>query len=242
MDHKKTPREGIPPESGLPAKPARILVVDDHPMIRKAICAAIEVQPDMTCCGEAASAKEALAMIEQAGADLAVVDISMPACDGIELIRALKARWPALLVLVFSMHDENRYAERALHAGASGYVMKEDTPERFILGLRTVLKGQLFVSQRVLTAMLNGVGKNPRRPAGPNGMEWLSRREIQVFEEVGRGLSTAAIAQRYDISAKTVDTHRSHVKHKLGLATAADLIHAAIRWVDRSTGSNETRV
>jgi DNA-binding NarL/FixJ family response regulator len=211
----------------------RVLVVDDHPLMRKAVRAMIDAQPDMVSCDEAASGNEALEKIESAGAELAVVDISMPGGDGIDLIRDLKTRRSNLPVLVFSMHDEMLYAERAIRAGASGYVMKQDPPERLILGLRMVLKGELFVSQRLASSLLTGYMGGGRSPGARRGVESLSDRELQVFEGIGAGLSTSSLAQKFGISSKTVDTYRSHIKRKLGLKNANELVHAAVRWVER---------
>jgi DNA-binding NarL/FixJ family response regulator len=236
MLNKKSPgARAHSPET--PARPVRVLVVDDHPLMRKAVRATIDAQPDMASCGEAASRNEALEKIEKTGAELAVVDISMPGGDGIDLIRDLKARRSTLLVLVFSMHDEMLYAERAIRAGASGYVMKQDPPERLVLGLRTVLKGELFVSQRLASSLLNVFMGGGRRPRARTGMESLSDRELQIFVAIGGGLSTSGIAEKLGISPKTVDTYRSHIKRKLGLKNANELVHAAVRWVESEASS-----
>ncbi len=232
--NNKTPVD-VCRDSGSSPKRTRVLIVDDHPLMRKAIRTMVDAQPDMASCGEASSVNEALEAIAAERAELAVVDISMPDGDGIDLIREIKKRWPGLPVLVFSMHDEMLYAERAIRAGASGYVMKQAPPERLVLGLRAVNKGEMFVSQQLATAMLNIFVAGSPRSVSRTGVELLSNRELQVFRGIGEGLSTVGLAQKYGISSKTVDTYRGHIKRKLGLKNANGLVHMAVRWVDKES-------
>lgn len=232
MLKRKEPKAAQQRCAGGTRKPSRVLIVDDHPLIRKGVRALIDVQSDMTSCGEAASANEAQVQVDKTRPDIAVVDVSLPGNSGIELIRDLKARHPELPILVLSMHDEMLYAEQTMRAGARGYVMKQEPPERLLEGLRTVLKGQLFVSQRLASTMLNAfVGGLP--PAnGRNGMQSLSVRELQVFEGIGGGMSTQQLGRKYGVSPKTIETYRAHIKHKLCLTTGNALVHAAVRWME----------
>lgn len=216
-------------------KPARVLIVDDHPFIRKGIRAAIDNQADMVVCGEAAAPRQALAQIEETRPDIAIVDISLPETSGYELIRDIKLRHPALPILVLSMHDEKLYAERAMRSGASGYVMKDEPPQKLLEGLRAVLKGQLSVSRSLANSMLNAYVNSSCRTKEQTGIQALSTRELQVFEGIGSGMSTQQLGRKYCISPKTIETYRSHIKRKLGLATGNDLIHAAVRWVENES-------
>lgn len=213
-------------------KPYQVLIIDDHPLIRKGVCAVIDMQSDMRCCGEAASVQEAMDLLEKTTPNIVVVDISLPCGCGIDLIHDVKLRYKKLPMLVFSMHDEMLYAERALRAGAGGYVMKNESPERLVEGLRAVLNGELFVSHRVAAKIMGAFVRNSSGLSKRYGMELLSARELQVFEGIGCGMSTIQIGTKYFISPKTVETYRLHIKHKLGLVTGNDLVHAAVRWVE----------
>ena len=232
MLKRKEPKAAQPHCAGGMLKPARVLVVDDHPLIRKGVRALIDGQSDMTSCGEAASANEARVQVDKTRPDIVVVDISLPGNGGIELIRDLQACHPKLPILVLSMHDEMLYAEQAMRAGAKGYVMKQEPPERLLAGLRAVQKGDLFVSQRLTSTMLNVfVGGSPRMN-GRNGLSSLSVRELQVFEGIGGGMSTQQLGQKYGVSPKTIETYRAHIKRKLGLTTGNELVHAAVHWME----------
>lgn len=230
---KKEPKAAQPHCATGTLKPTRVLIVDDHPLIRKGLRALIDGQSDMKSCGEAADANEAHVQVDQTNPDVVIVDISLPGNSGIDLIRDLKVRHPKLPMLVLSMHDEMLYAEQAMRAGARGYVMKQEPPERLIEGLRTVMKGELFVSQRMASTMLNTFVAGSARTNGRSGMELLSVRELQVFEGIGTGMSTQQLGQQYNISPKTIETYRMHIKRKLGLTTGNELVHAAVRWMER---------
>ena len=232
MLKRKEPKAAQQRCAGGTRKPVRVLIVDDHPLIRKGVRALIDGQSDMTSCGEAASANDARVQVDKTRPDIVIMDVSLPGNSGIELIRDLKVHHPDLPILVLSMHDEMLYAEQAMRAGAKGYVMKQEPPERLLEGLRTVLKGQLFVSQHMASAMLNTfVGSSPRAK-GHNGMQSLSVRELQVFEGIGGGMSTQQLGQKYGVSPKTIETYRMHIKRKLGLITGNALVHAAVRWME----------
>jgi len=209
-----------------------VLIVDDHPLMRKAIRAMIDAQTDMRTCGEAASAKEALEQAVETRPDLVLTDLSLPDGSGLDLIRDLKERHPQLPVVVLSMHDELLYAERVMRAGAAGYLMKHEPPERLMEGLRTVLRGESFFSPRVAASVMNTfVGGSPRS-GKQGGMESLSDRELQMFVGIGGGLSTRQLAEKCGISPKTVETYRCNIKRKLRLNKGHDLLHAALRWVE----------
>jgi DNA-binding NarL/FixJ family response regulator len=209
----------------------RIVVVDDHPIVRLGIRQMVATQPDLTISGEAASAAEAL-QLAKARPDLAIVDLSLEDDSGLNLIRALAEITPVTRVLVLSMHDEALFAERALRAGAHGYIMKQEAIDGLIGAIREVLAGRLFVSKQMSQRLLERLGQDaPLAPGGRLGS--LTDRELEVFELIGRGLSTAAIADRLDVSVKTIETYRANIKSKLDLKDATDLIRFATAWTER---------
>ena len=179
-------------------------------------------------CGEADNAADTLRLLPESQADLALVDISLPGNSGIDLIRDIQTLKPGFPIVVFSMHDETLYGERALRAGARGYVMKQDSPDRLLEAIRTVLAGHVFVGENLKDSLLSSIiVTNDHKRIG---VERLSNRELQVFEHIGRGLSTAEIAAQLNLSPKTVETYRAHIKRKLGLKDGNHLLQAAIRW------------
>lgn len=208
----------------------RVLIVDDHPLVRQGVSTLISQQPDLTVCGEAASAHEALEVLAEARPDLAIVDLALADSSGLDLIKDMQLRCPEVLVLVLSMRDEGFYAERVLRAGARGYITKEEGREKIIEGIRKVLAGQIYVSEKMATKVMGRiVGGAPG--SGGEAMDQLTDRELEIFELIGQGLATREIAQRLHISPKTVDSHREHIKQKLQVLTAADLSKHAIQWV-----------
>lgn len=211
--------------------PARILVVDDHPIVRLGIRQMVELDPGLSICGESDSAAEALELARTAGADLAIVDLSLGQGAGLELIRALHEAMPDLPVLVLSMHDEALFAERALKAGARGYIMKHEAISGLTGAIRRVLSGDICVSDRMAQNILGRVSQSSPPSAG--SLKNLTDRELEVFDLIGRGLSTAAIAEQLRISVKTVETYRSNIKTKLNLKDGADLIRFAATWAGR---------
>ena len=221
----------------LSADTRRLLVVDDHPVTRRGLAELISNEPDLAVTGNAASAAEALIQLRAAPFDLAIVDISLRGVSGIDLLKDLKIHWPKIPVLVFSTHDELLYAERVLHAGARGYVMKQEAPERIIAAIRQVLNGGLYVSEavnaRILGKMLHG-----SRDAGAPGnvIDLLSNRELEVFRLLGQGRGTRDIAREMHVSVKTVETYRAHIKQKLQLTTAPELMRVAIEWLHAAEG------
>ncbi|HUU59773.1 MAG TPA: response regulator transcription factor [Phycisphaerae bacterium] len=222
----------------------RILLVDSHPITRKGLSLLIERIPDMTVCGEAESAKDALEAIEELKPDLAVVEISLRDSSGIDLVADLRARYPSLIVLVLSMQNETLYAERVLRAGAKGYVLKDEPVEQVLVAIRRVLAGGVYLSETLASGLLAGmVGDSS--PSGSLSIERLSNRELQVFELIGQGLGTREIAERLDLSFKTIESHRENIKKKLHLQDANHLLHEAFLWREcrlrhRSPGSVET--
>lgn len=216
-------------KTGAKAK-SRILLVDDHPIVRDGLGQLIRREADMTVCGEAASAEEAVGAVTRLKPDLAIVDITLGGVNGIELIKNLKAIRPSLPVLVLSMHDESHYAERALRAGASGYVMKREARAHIMEAIRTVLSGDDYVSEKmqknIVHQYLHGIGSKETSP-----IDLLSDREVEVLNLLGAGLSSKDIAHRLHLSQKTVDSHRTHLKEKLNLKGAQELVRFAFDWV-----------
>ncbi len=225
----------MPPDEP-PAEPTRILVVDDHPIMRAGLAQLIGEEPDLAVCGEAADAHGALEAVETLQPDLAIVDITLKDSSGIDLIKDLRVRRPKLPVLVLSMHDEMFYAERALRAGARGYVTKSEVADRIIEAVRKVLAGEVYVSGKVADKMISSmVGGRSDPKAFP--IDRLTDRELQVLELIGEGLQTREIAGRLHVSVKTVDAHREHIKRKLDLDGANELVKYAVQWVQFERGS-----
>ena len=210
---------------------ARIFLVDDHPLVREWLTSLIHQQPDLAVCGEAASAAQALDGMAATRPDLAVVDISLEGGSGIELIKRLKALHPDVSVIVLSMHDEDLYAERALRAGARGYINKRETATRIVVAIREVLQGRLYLSDRLMATFAERfVGG--KIPTGGPPVGLLSDRELEVFELLGEGFETRQVAERMRVSMKTVQAFCARIKEKLNLASATELLREAIRWHD----------
>jgi DNA-binding NarL/FixJ family response regulator len=213
-------------------QPVRILLVDDHPIVRFGVRQMVATQPDLSIGAEADTAEAALQAVKRAKADLAIVDLSLGTINGLELIRQLRELDAKLPVLVLSMHDEALFAERAFRAGARGYMMKQEAIDGLIHAIREVLAGRMYASERVSQEMLERVGRSAA-PTSGGLLGDLTDRELEVFEMVGRGQSTAEIADRLGVSVKTIETYRSNIKTKLNLKDAADLIRYAATWVER---------
>jgi DNA-binding NarL/FixJ family response regulator len=209
----------------------RILIVDDHPFMRAGLAQLIERQADLAVCGEAGNPAEALLRLAGGGVDLVLSDMTMPGRSGLDFLKDLQALHPALPILVVSMHDEMVYAERALRAGARGYIMKEAGGENLLAAIRQVLAGQVYVSPRMSAQLLDSFsGRKSRQADSPFGK--LTDREFEVFQMIGRGCSTREIAQQLGLSTKTVDVHRANLKAKLGLQDTTALVRHAVRWVE----------
>lgn len=208
----------------------RILLVDDHPLLRQGIAQLVNQQTDLEICGEAEDRPAALRAAEKSRPDLAVVDISLKNERGLELIKDFKARFPKMLMLVLSMHDELLYAERALRAGARGYVMKHEASDKVLEAIRCVLDGGVYASSSITSGILDKF-TGQTRPADRAGWEALTDRELEVLALIGKGFNAAQIAGQLHISVKTVEAHRANLKVKLKLSSGAELLQHAIRWV-----------
>ena len=223
----------------MPASPSRspgpvrrrILIVDDHPVVREGLTQQINREPDLVVCAQAAHASQALAAVEADSPDLALVDINLPGRNGLELIRDLRAVASQLPILVLSMHDEAVFAERVLKAGGRGYVSKEAGSEQLLQAIRRVLEGQIYVSETVSTRLLDSLsGKHQARTVSP--VEQLTDRELEVFTLIGQARETKEIASRLNMSVKTVEAHRAAIKRKLKLQSGPELTRHAVLWVE----------
>ena len=209
----------------------RVLIVDDHPMMRTGLAQLIDNEQDLKVCAEADTAGQALNAVAKQKFDLALVDISLPDKNGLELIKDIRTLTPDLPILVVSMHDELIYAERVLRAGARGYIMKQEGGQKFLLAIRQVLAGKIFVSEKMSSRILeNFSGKTAEHSGSP--VRRLSDREFEVFQLIGQGIGTRTIADRLHLSVKTVEVHRANIKEKLQLTTATELIRYAVQWLD----------
>ncbi len=214
----------------------RILVVDDHPMMRQGLSQLICSEPDLAVCGEAGTAGQALDAVGRHKPDLALVDISLPDRNGLELIKDIHTLFPSLPVLVVSMHDESLYAERVLRAGGRGYVMKQTGGKVLMQAIRQVLAGQIYVSEKMSARILE-IFSGGSRGGGASPVGRLTDREFEVFQLLGQGKGTREIAEHLHLSVKTVEVHRANMKSKLGITSATDLIRYAVRWAE-SEGAN----
>jgi len=216
--------------------PKTILIVDDHPMLRRGLAALIDNEPDLAVCGEAASCPEALAAIPESRPDLVTVDLTLERSDGLDLLKEMKRRHPEIPTLVVSMHDEQVYAERSLRAGARGYVTKQQLDETVLLAIRRLLDGETYLSDK-LEARLAAKFVNGRTLETDSPLEALSDRELQVFQLIGQGRTTRQIADTLNLSIKTIESHREHIKSKLTLDSSAELAQRATQWVETGRSS-----
>lgn len=218
-------------------KKAKVFLVDDHPVVRQGLGQLINQQRDLIVCGEAEGAVQALKAISASEPDVAVIDISLNKdISGIELIKDIKTQFPKLFVLVLSMHEETVFAERALRAGARGYVMKQEAMETVLTAIRQVLNGQIYVSDRMAKKLLSGIIDGPPGE-GKFPVERLTNRELEVFQLIGRGIGTSQIADKLCLSVKTVEVHRAHIKEKLNIKNPRELVPYAIQWVQADLGN-----
>jgi DNA-binding NarL/FixJ family response regulator len=204
------------------------MLVDDHPVMRQGLVQLINQEPDLSICGQYEDAATAFAAIPTLNPDLAVIDLSLKGSSGLELVKSSRASFPKLRLLVLSMHDETLYAERVLRAGAAGYIMKEEATENILAAIRQVLGGGVYLSEKMSAKLMHQwVGTCPR--SGGSALERLSDRELEVFGLIGQGKATREIAQHLRLSIKTVESHRAHIKEKLNLKDANELVHTAVR-------------
>lgn len=208
----------------------KIYLVDDHPLMRKGIALTLDLEMDFEVCGQAESAEEAISDIPAKKPDIVVIDISLPGMNGIELIKHLKAQNPELLMLVVSRHDEDMYAERAIKAGARGYLMKMEAGDVIVNAIRRILKGQIYLSEEINNKLLMGM-MSGGQVGRSSPLEILSDRELEVFELIGNGTTTREIAERMHVSVKTVESYRTRIKSKLDISTGNELIKQAVQWV-----------
>lgn len=218
-------------EIRVPQKKAKIFLVDDHPVVLQGLTQLINQQEDLIVCGEASDSPGALKAIEALKPDLAIIDISLKSGSGLDLIKALQRRFPKLPILVLSMHDESLYAERVLRAGALGYITKQEATEKLITAVRRVLDGDIYLNEKATSKILSRViGTSPAKNLSPvNG---LSDRELEVFQLIGQGHGTREIAKMLHLSIKTIETYREHIKEKLKLGNATELVRHAVRWAE----------
>ncbi len=219
-----------------PSQPPRakkkILIVDDHAVLREGLVTQLNREPDLVVCGEAVTAREAVAAAEKVAPDLVLADINLPGRNGLELIRDLRALRPGLPVLVLSMHDEALFAERVLRAGGRGYISKQAGGQVLIAAIRHVLNGQIYLSNDVSTRLLGSFTGKARRPKTLSPVELLTDRELEVFTFIGQAKETKEIARRLNMSGKTVEAHRAAIKRKLKLKTGPELTRHAVLWVE----------
>jgi DNA-binding NarL/FixJ family response regulator len=210
--------------------PIRVYVVDDHPIMRSGVAQLISNESDMVVVGEAADAQTAFSGILESKPDIVIVDISLPGKNGLELIKDIRCAEKSVAMLVHSMHDESLYVERALRAGAQGYLDKQEGGEKLIEAIHTILGGEVYVSGQMSTKILD-IFSNRKSPSS-DPVEGLSDRQFEVFQMIGRGKGTRAVAAELGVSVKTVDAHRANIKEKLRLGSGNELVRYAVRWVE----------
>lgn len=207
----------------------KIFVIDDHPIVRQGLTLLINRESDLTVCGEAEDAQTALQAVAALRPDILIVDISLNGPDGLDLLKDVRTRYPELPVLILSMHDESIYAERALRAGAQGYIMKQEATEKVLVAVRRILSHEIYISERIANRMLQRyIGS--RAVGRPSSISDLTDRELEVFRLIGEGHSTRQIAEELHISVKTVESYQAHIKEKLSLRSARELVQHAIQW------------
>ena len=213
----------------------RILIVDDHPIVREGLTTIINEQTDLVVCGEAEDAQTALEAVGTLRPDLMIVDVSLKGINGIELVKLIQRRYEKIPILILSMHDESLYVERVLRAGAKGYIMKQEGTEKVVTAVRNILGGDIYVSEAMRKKLLRTFQESQPETSGPS-IDRLSDRELEVFRLIGQGYGTRQIADTLHVSVKTVNTYRQHIKEKLKFETGSELLRHAIQWV-QSEGS-----
>jgi len=212
--------------------PTKVFIVDDHPLVRQGLSQIIGGQQDLEVCGEAEDSSSAMRGVENTHPDVLIVDISLQGNNGLELIKNIKALHEKLPILVFSMHDETIYAQRALRAGAKAYVMKKEPSEKVVEAISKIIKGEIYVSPKVADQVLHQIVSGPSNTTA-SPVDRLTDRELEVVQLIGRGLSTREIADSLSLSVKTIESHRAHVKEKLNLRNATELVQFSVQWVDQ---------
>ena len=222
-----------PQPSGTVGRKGRVLIVDDHPLVREGLANLINAQHDLMVCGEAEDSAQAIARIVKARPHVALVDISLKNESGLELVKYLANQFPQVALIVLSMHDETFYADRTLRAGARGYVMKREASKNVLASIRRVLEGGVYVSERVTNRMANALSPSSEAASG-SPVERLSDRELEIFRLLGQGRTTSQIASDLNLSVKTVQAYCARAKEKFGVTSLVELLRAAIRWEDAS--------
>lgn len=215
------------PPNDAPAK-KRVLIVDDHPIFRAGLTGLVNLEAELIVCGEANDATQAMHALEKLHPDLVLLDMSLPGKGGLELLKDIRALSPQTPVLIISMHDETLYAERVIKAGGRGYIMKQEGPEKIVQAIRKVLSGSISVSERIAAQILDAMSGG--KGGASSSVSTLTDREFEVYRLLGQGKEPHEIARTLHLSIKTVDTHRAHIRQKLGLRNATELIHHATRW------------
>lgn len=212
-------------------KKTKVLIADDHPIVRQGIVQLINREDDLEVCCEAGDAEQALEALEKCVSEIAIVDISLPGISGIELIKTMRVNYPDLPILVISMHDESLYAERALRAGARGYVMKQEATEKVLIAIRHILRGEIYISDKMQSKILQRIIDNHLEVA-PTPVSCLSDKEFEILRMIGMGFRTIDMASELKRSVKTVEAHRANIKEKLGLKNSTELVKFAVQWVE----------
>ena len=222
-----------PSPSGTVARKSRVFIVDDHPLVREGLTNLINGQADLIVCGEANGSSQAIKRIVKARPDVALIDISLENESGLELVKHLGSQFPQVALIILSMHDEVLYAERALRAGARGYVMKHETSKSVLASIRRVLGGGIYVSDRIVNRMARRL-TSTRQSVTTSPLERLSDRELEIFRLLGQGRTPSQIAGDLNLSPKTVQAYCARAKEKFGVTSLTELLRAAIRWDDAS--------
>jgi DNA-binding NarL/FixJ family response regulator len=223
------------PKSELP-QAIPIVIVDDHPLFRHGLTQLINSDDGYTVCGEASNAPEAMTLIRKLRPDLAIVDLGLKGPGGLELTKSIRVEFPKMAVLILSMHDEPTYAVRALRAGANGYVTKQDALGSVLIALREVLDGRVYLSPSMASEVISNVVLTRRLP-GANPTDGLTDRELEIFDRIGKGEEVKGIARALNLSPKTIETHRAHIKEKLNLKNAREVARFAVQWVSTQQGA-----
>jgi DNA-binding NarL/FixJ family response regulator len=212
-----------------PGSKIRVLVIDDHPIIRQGLSQLINQEADLMVCGAAEEAHSGMSALESLKPDLVILDISLEGPDGIELLKNIRLRYANLPVLILSMHDESLYAERALRAGANGYIMKQEATDSVLVAIRRIMKGEIYVSERMSKRLLQQFARHTT-VVSRSAMEDLTDRELEVFRLIGQGHTTRQIAEELHLSVKTVESYQARIKEKLSLRNARELVQRAVQW------------
>jgi len=219
-----------------PINKYRIFIIDDHPVVIRGLSNLIDQEKELCVCGSSVDTKDVIDEIKKLKPDLIILDISLKDLNGLEFFKELKNNALEIPVLVLSMHDENLYAERSLHAGARGFIMKQEAPEKVILAIQEILKGNIYLSDKMKKIIIEQFASQDIKKNNFSGIKILSERELEIFEMIGKGLSSRQIAESMFLSIKTIETYRARIKTKLNLSSSNELLQFAIQWVHAVSG------